>query len=74
MRWPANICPIILLCVVQTLFCKAEVHMPLQERKETTNMRVAHSNSSVLSFSIVGRMIWGQCATHRKREENVEQR
>lgn len=73
MRCPANISPIILLCVVQTLHCKAEVGMLLQE-KETANMRAAHSKPSMLSFSIVGRMEWGQCATRRKREENVEQR
>lgn len=74
MRCPANICPIILLCVVQALYCKAEVHMPLQEGKETTSMRVAYSKSSMLSFSIVGRMERGQRSTRRKREENVEQR
>lgn len=73
MRCPANICPMILLCVVQSLYCRAEARRLLQERQGTTNMGGAQSESSMLRFSIVGRMERGQRAARRKGEENVEQ-
>lgn len=73
MRCPANICPMILLCVVQSLYCRAEARRLLQERQGTTNMGGAQSKSSMLRFSIVGRMERGQRAARRKGEENVEQ-